>query len=83
MMQAAVCKVCEISVFFQIPFHQGDCPGFTVKWPMVHDLNAQTFLNGQKLRGRAVQPFLLDAVWTAQSKFSLVTKSGRRMTEIQ
>jgi hypothetical protein len=49
----------------------------------VHNLHAETFVDGQKLCLGAIDLFLFGCGLDRPVKSALVMKSGRRMTEIQ
>ena len=49
-MQPFVGKIVDISVFFQVFVHEGNCRRFLIKWTYVHHLNAQPFVKRQKFR---------------------------------
>lgn len=82
-MQSGFAEVIAKAVLFQVGVHQRNSSRFVVKGADMHDLHAQTLFNGQKLAEEQSSFFFLVAVSTAQSKSCLVTKSGKRITEIQ
>ncbi len=81
-MEALIGDVQRIPLLFHELMHQLYRRGFVVIGTDVHALYAQALFIGEKLGLGEVRLFFLPASATAQSKSALVTKSGRRMTEI-
>lgn len=76
-------EIVFIAVVRNEGIHQRNGRRFIVERPLMHGLDAQAFVQRQKLRTETIYALFLDAVDTAQLKSAFVMKSGRRITDIQ